>query len=408
MDYNTYFVWGSNISAKRNFSIIWHKDAWSTACPWKNLYSKLDYIRKEVSKNVDIDTIKINKFKKILDPRFATSFLEKEKNTYIWTKNPTLNSNNIEKIQNAPNFENINNLINMQVRVLLKELSLDYDKYNIICANCDIYLNWSQKPHSILGKWKYKKIYLTKSDNDLYINIGSKKSKISSIRFHTQNLSQIRFLNYNRKSFAGIGWNIFDEEIEIYKDFILDKSWNLSEKFIVSNNLSLDNYLAGVAETNDQEHFEKNKIMSLIAKNYMLFYIDKTNIHPSIPNSSKYNAIDDPDFFQKFVWAGLRDTLKLRPVALYMTKDEYVVRNDKIIIMPYFNCSAWFTRSAKEKRWWSDTPYLSSRLDFFVCSDFNGHWVWLSWKWANELAKAKVWYKNIIKYYYNWVEILKK
>jgi hypothetical protein len=41
--------------------------------------------------------------------------------------------------------------------------------------------------------------------------------------------------------------------------------------------------------------------MSLISKNYALFYLNKENIHPSIPSNAKYSAIDDPNFFQKYV-----------------------------------------------------------------------------------------------------------
>jgi hypothetical protein len=41
--------------------------------------------------------------------------------------------------------------------------------------------------------------------------------------------------------------------------------------------------------------------MAMIAKNYALFYMNKENSHPSIPSNASYNAIDDPDFFQKYV-----------------------------------------------------------------------------------------------------------
>jgi hypothetical protein len=41
--------------------------------------------------------------------------------------------------------------------------------------------------------------------------------------------------------------------------------------------------------------------MALVAKNYMLFYMDKKNNHPSLPFNAGYNAIDNPDIFQKYV-----------------------------------------------------------------------------------------------------------
>jgi hypothetical protein len=41
--------------------------------------------------------------------------------------------------------------------------------------------------------------------------------------------------------------------------------------------------------------------MAMISKNYALFYLNKENTHPSIPKDAKYTAIDDPNFFQKYV-----------------------------------------------------------------------------------------------------------
>jgi peptidoglycan hydrolase-like amidase len=74
--------------------------------------------------------------------------------------------------------------------------------------------------------------------------------------------------------------------------------------------------------------------------------------------------------------------------------------DDYVPILPYFSCSAGFTRSAKEKRWWNDTPYLQSRLDFAGCFDFNGHGVWLSWKGAQYLAEKWRTLEQILQYYY--------
>jgi hypothetical protein len=54
-------------------------------------------------------------------------------------------------------------------------------------------------------------------------------------------------------------------------------------------------------ETNDTETLEKNKVMAMISKNYALFYLNKENVHPNIPRDANYTAIDDPDFFQKYV-----------------------------------------------------------------------------------------------------------
>lgn len=54
-------------------------------------------------------------------------------------------------------------------------------------------------------------------------------------------------------------------------------------QYVVTNTISLDHYMAGIVETNDSEPREKNKVMAIIAKNYILYYLDPTNRHPSIP-----------------------------------------------------------------------------------------------------------------------------
>ena len=160
-----------------------------------------------------------------------------------------------------------------------------------------------------------------------------------------------------------------------------------------------------IVETNDTETLEKNKVMAMIAKNYALFYLKWENNHPSIPEYANYTAIDDPDFFQKYVWAWLERTITKWYKALDETKDQIIMYDNYLPILPYFNCSAGFTLSAKEKRWWNDTPYLKSIYDFEYCSDFVWHWVWLPGKWAEFLAKKWMSYDQILKYYYNGITI---
>jgi hypothetical protein len=41
--------------------------------------------------------------------------------------------------------------------------------------------------------------------------------------------------------------------------------------------------------------------MALISKSYALFYMHPENQHPNIPIQSSYNAVDNPNIFQKYV-----------------------------------------------------------------------------------------------------------
>jgi peptidoglycan hydrolase-like amidase len=74
-------------------------------------------------------------------------------------------------------------------------------------------------------------------------------------------------------------------------------------------------------------------------------------------------------------------------------------------LLPYFSCSAGFTRTAKEKRGRQDTPYLSSVYDFSACPTFEGHGVGLAGKGAEYLAQKGLTAAEILKWYYTGVEI---
>ena len=73
------------------------------------------------------------------------------------------------------------------------------------------------------------------------------------------------------------------------------------DQAVVINKTSFDNYMKGIAETSDSDNYEKQKTVLLLAKMYTLFYINGENVHPSIPAGASYQAIDNPDMFQKYV-----------------------------------------------------------------------------------------------------------
>lgn len=164
--------------------------------------------------------------------------------------------------------------------------------------------------------------------------------------------------------------------------------------------LPFDLYLRGIVESNDTEPTEKIKTMTLLAKNYILFYLEPAHRHPSIPANANYIAVDDARIFQKYVGAGVDSTLMKWKQALESTKNQVVTYNGNLAFLPYFSCSAGFTRSASEKYGWQDTPYLVSVYDPSPCTDFNGHGVGLAGNGATTMANNKSSYQDIINYFY--------
>ena len=430
------------VVATKNPNIMWHKNVKATACPWANLYKFLPKIRDEVllrmkrwtvgnaslpsdwvkelksscstqtsnttkkSTNNDYkpDTIKTTDFYKRLselkqkDPEILKSAAEVARKNYKWKLSKA--TNQISKLTKKYNLNEVKNLVNQDISVLLYELSTKYDSFQISCDSKCIFnidgvnYNWSGASLTFLTN----KIQVS-SDRNISANRVSVKS--------ASNNWTVKVSNYNRKSYLWIPWNSFKWSLIFEKwTYPLKNGWQESD-FIVINTLPFTEYMKWIVETNDTETLEKNKVMAMISKNYALFYLNKDNIHPNISANANYTAIDDPNFFQKYVWAWLEKTLTKWYQALEQTKNEVVMYNNYLPILPYFNCSPGFTLSAEEKRWWNDTPYLKSVYDFNTCDDFAWHWVGLAWRWAERFAEQWMTYDQILKYYYDGIEIVK-
>ena len=110
--------------------------------------------------------------------------------------------------------------------------------------------------------------------------------------------------NYLRKSYGGVPWNVFRGSLIWKKESIKNlSSGKFVDQAVVMNTTSFDNYMKGIAETSDTDNVTKQTLILLLAKMYTLFYINGQNTHPSIPAGASYQAIDNPDMFQKYVGA---------------------------------------------------------------------------------------------------------
>lgn len=438
------------VVATKNPNIMWHKNVKATACPGTNLYKYLPQIRNEVLRrmkneivwNVDLPSSWANELKKTnvqSKDTLQTKNTSQTKNTNLNTKksnsNAVNNSNFPERLSSLKNknpqilrnaakiaksnykwkltkatnqfskitkkytIADVKALIDQNISVLLYELTKDYDSFQIACdGDCIFNIDGVNYTRTWATLTFLTNRIQVNSDWSLSANNVSVKSSINGWT--------IRISNYNRKSYAWVPRNTFKWSLFFEKWVYPTLNGEQKSDFIVVNTLPFSEYMKWIVETNDTESLEKNKVMAMISKNYALFYMNKGNIHPSISTDANYTAIDSPDFFQKYVWAGLEKTVTKRYQALNATKDQIVMYDNYLPILPYFNCSPWFTLSAEEKRWRNDTPYLKSVYDFDVCNDFAWHGVGLAWKWAERFAKQWMTYDQILKYYYDGIEIV--
>lgn len=411
------------MKTNKAWAIAGHKDAWVTSCPGKNLYSLLPKLKDmvvqsmakwvlvsstEVMKNLPtVKTIKtaITKAQKWLDTlkkwqpaydKVAQALQE----SYI-KKNATKKATTtMTKIAAKITTGDAKKLLQSDISVLLYELSTDFVKRDIACSSTCFFVtpSWTYKATSgniEIAEW------------GLLLQIGDKSYTESSIKIQAKNNDLIEIKNYSRVSYFKIPRNTFYGSLTFEKGQLKNlKTGKFDTQYTVVNTLPFHKYLKWIVETNDSENKEKIKVMNLISKGYALFYKNTKNKHPSIPEWAKYTAIDNPDMFQKYVWAGVEKTLKTVPSLVDAQKDEIIVYDTYLPILPYFNCSPGFTRSAKDKRWRTDTPYLVSRIDMEKCADFNWHGIWLSGKWAQYFAQQWWTYKEILNYYYPWIKII--
>jgi hypothetical protein len=169
------------------------------------------------------------------------------------------------------------------------------------------------------------------------------------------------------------------------------------------NELSINHYLAGLAEESNNAPEEKLKTMAILARSYALYYMQPE--YTKFPNKP-YHIDDSPERSQKYLGYSYEARSPNMKKAVIATKRKVVTYNGKLIKTPYFSQSNGWTRSAFEVWNWKNTPYLIS-IDDRHCGkkEQKGHGVGLSGCGAKILAERGWNFEKIIKYYYPGVQI---
>lgn len=169
------------------------------------------------------------------------------------------------------------------------------------------------------------------------------------------------------------------------------------------NELPLEDYLRGLAEVSNDSAYEKQKAIAVLARSYARYYMNPDHRKfPGLP----YDGNDDPDIFQKYLGYNIESRNPSFVRAAAETAGEVVTYLGKLVKTPYFSQSDGRTRSAEEVFGWTNTPYLQSVEDPYCAGlELKGHGVGLSGYGAEGMAKEGKGYEEIIKYYYQGVEI---
>jgi hypothetical protein len=206
------------------------------------------------------------------------------------------------------------------------------------------------------------------------------------------------------------------QHVPIYKYASGMPNWNGNLELALINELSLEDYMRGVAEESNSEPQEKIKAVLLAAQNYALFYMGEDAIDgASWPDNKKfpgmpYHLSDDPAVSQKYLGYSFQMRAPQVMQAYEQIKNLAITHDDEIVKTPYFSQSDGVATKSAQSVWgWTHTPYLVS-VDDSICTDsdgtFKGHGVGMSGCGAHAMADEGATFEEILKNYYTGVDIV--
>ena len=173
------------------------------------------------------------------------------------------------------------------------------------------------------------------------------------------------------------------------------------EKLYMINELPLETYLKGLAESSNNNPAEYHRALAIAARTFAQYNINIGGKHPAGNfhlNASSYDQ----------VYRGYNSEIRLPNFvkAVEDTRGIVVTYNNEIVVTPYFSQSDGRTRAWEEVWWGTGKAWLVSRPDP-NCAGMNlfGHGVGLSARGARGMALAGSTFEQILKHYYTGVEL---
>ena len=192
----------------------------------------------------------------------------------------------------------------------------------------------------------------------------------------------------------GLDDNLFRGTIEVRYSTASNAVW-------VVNELPVEQYMKGIAETSSGLPADFLKTMTVAARSYAVWHLDRNGKYGSaeifhLKNSRNGNGDD-----QVYKGYGLEARFPDLAAAVNSTTGQLVTYNGVVAMTPYFSNSDGRTRSAQEVWGVNYWPWLQSVPDP-CCSGriMNGHGVGISGDGALYFAEHGYTYQQILTYYY--------
>ena len=374
--------------------IIGHRDAWHTDCPGEELYGQMQEISFQLRNELWFSLINTAKIKK----SFQNISQDKMNNLWIKIDNyiEKLDENKQEDWKKIMYYKEIIKYISKE-----SEFKKKYDVFthkNIEKENIKVKLSY---PHSD---------FISISDGNKNIEIIKDGNKL--IDFATKKSENFYFIKWEREYLEIKSWerkpdwdskNIYNDNKFRGDLLVYINAWKLT----VVNILPLWDYLKWLWEVSNTESEHKAKTIFTSARTYAYWYMTQARKFPG----ETYDASDDPNVFQKYLWYSLEMRSPRLNKFLDETKNQIISYNWEIIKPWYSSQTSGKTLSYYEyciqnneenfceenqKKYpflvWVQDPGSIGKTQYW-------HWVWVSWAGAKYFSD-KWWNYNMIIWYY--------
>lgn len=172
------------------------------------------------------------------------------------------------------------------------------------------------------------------------------------------------------------------------------------------NTVTLEDYMAGLAEEPDTEPYEKQRAFAVAARTYAAYYMDPAHLRkfPGMP----YDGSDSPATFQLYGGIEFERNNPRWVKAVQDTAGLVLKKDGKVIRAPYFSANDGRTRTPEEAGW-KNFPFaevFSSKPDPWCEGEtLRGHGVGMSGCGAEGQAEEGRTGEQILTYYYPGTDI---
>ena len=236
-------------------------------------------------------------------------------------------------------------------------------------------------------------------DNRYYYDVGRGLEKSTyPIRFVSKTENAILTVeNFDRRTTRNASYadNTFRNILEIRHSDVKGNIWLINE-------LPMETYLKGLAETSNISHIEYQKALIVAARTYAFYHWQRGTKH----DAEGYHVDAYAD--QVYKGAGQEARMPKLTQAVEDTFGVIVTHDGETAITPYFSRSDGRTRDWSEV-WYGDVEWLQSvEVPHDAGKTLWGHGVGMSALGALGMANDGQTFEEIIKYFYQGVDLTKQ